>query len=61
MIERRDDRGAHALLDAERGLRHFGHARELFGAAGVAHHALRRPVVPDEYGTDPCTGRGGPS
>ena len=41
MIERRDDRGAHALLDAERDLRDLDHARELLGRRRLAHHALR--------------------
>ena len=41
MVERRDQRGAHALPDAERGLRDLGDARELLGRGRLAHHALR--------------------
>ena len=41
MIERRDHRGAHALLDAERGLRDLDDARDLVGRGRMAHHALR--------------------
>ena len=41
MVERRDQRGAHALPDAERGLRDLGDARELLGRGRPALHALR--------------------
>ena len=41
VIERRDDRGAHALADAEHGLRDLDHALHLVGRWRTAQHALR--------------------
>ena len=43
MIERRGERSAHTLLDAERGLRDLDHTRHLLGRRRCALDALRPP------------------